>query len=480
MGALEHKAKKGLLWSSIDKFSTLLIQFTIGIILARLLMPEDFGLIGMISIFMAISQSLVDSGFYTALVQKKDAGQRDFSTILFFNISVGILLYLILFACSGAIARFYEEPLLVDLVKVVSINIVILSTTVVHKARMAKAIDFKTQAIAHITASVISGGVGIYAALNGYGVWALVAHYLTRSLIVAFLYWVLNRWVPSPVFSQSSFRALFGFGSKLMLSELLKIFFQNLYLIVIGKIYRAEELGHFTRASLFKQVPSTLIGNILQSVTFPLMVKVIDDDEKARNLLVRSIRLSGFILCPVIVWLLFFAKPLILVLLTQKWLPTVVLLQILALDIIFHPIQYINLNFLNAKGRSDLFLKLEMVKNSLTILAILLTYQWGVVAMTTGYVLVSLLSFFINSYYTGKYVQYTALKQLRDIAPYFLVSGAAGMVSYTICLLVPSLLGQLIVGMAVGGMGYLLGSYFMKFRELFEIKKVLQGKFSNQ
>ncbi len=479
MGALEHKAKKGLVWSSIDKFSTLFIQFAIGIILARLLMPEDFGLIGMIGIFMAISQSLVDSGFYTALVQKKDAGQRDFSTIFFFNISISILLYLILFACSGYIARFYEEPLLTDLIKVVSINIIILSTTVVHKARMAKVIDFKTQAIAHISASVVSGIIGIYAALNGYGVWALVAHYLTRSIVVALLYWFLNRWIPSFVFSKSSFRALFGFGSKLMFSELLKIFFQNLYLIIIGKIYRAEELGHFTRATLFKQVPSTLIGNILQSVTFPLMVKVIDDDEKTKNLLVRSIRLSGFILCPVIVWLLIFAKPLILILLTQKWLPTVVLLQILALDIIFHPIQYINLNFLNAKGRSDLFLKLEMFKNSLTILAILLTYQWGVVAMTVGYVLVSLVSFFINSYYTGKYVGYTALNQLRDLSPYFLVSGAAGVISYSICLLIPSMLWQLIIGIIIGGVSYLLGSYFMKFRELFEIKKVLQGKFSN-
>ncbi|MFS4448979.1 lipopolysaccharide biosynthesis protein [Maribacter sp. 2307UL18-2] len=476
MGALENQTKKGLVWSSIDKFSTLIIQFSVGIVLARLLSPEDFGLIGMITILISISQCLVDSGFYTALVQKKNITNVDYSTILFFNIVVAFLLYFILYLTADYIAVFYQEPLLIDLIKVVSLNIIILSTTVVHKAMLSKKIDFRIQAIAHIISSVVGGIIGIYAAFNDHGVWALVYHTLSRGILASLLYWFLNRWTPSIVFSKASFKALFSFGSKLMLSELLKIFFRNLFIIIIGKVYKAEELGYYTRASLFKQVPGTLVGNILQSVTFPLMVKVIDNNEKAKHVLVRSTKLTGFVLFPVILWLLFFAKPLILVLLTQKWLPTVLLLQILCLDILFHPMQYINLNYLNAKGRSDLFLKLEMLKNIFTVIAILITYKFGLVAMTVGYISVSCLSFFINSYYTGTYVKYGALKQLADLSPYAIAASFAVIPSFFICFFIPSMPVQLVTGVALCAIFYISIAYTMKFQELFEIKRIILNK----
>lgn len=478
VGALENKAKKGLLWSSIDKFSTLVIQFLVGIVLARLLMPEDFGLIGMITILLAISQCLVNSGFYTALVQKRDITPDDYSTIFFFNLVVGLSLYLILFWSSEYISRFYEEPLLVDLVKVIAINIVILSTTIVHRAILARKINFKTQAIAHISASVVGGIIGVYCAISGYGVWALVFQYLSRSLMVAILYWVLNRWSPSLRFSKKSFQGLFSFGSKLMISELLKVFFKNLYIIIIGKIYKAEELGYFTRADLFKQVPGTLVGNILQGVTFPLMVKVIDDDDKVKNVLVRSTKLAGFVLLPVTLWLLFFGKSLILVLLTEKWLPSVILLQILSLDIIFQPVQYINLNFLNAKGRSDLFLKLEMTKNILTVFAILLTYKYGLIYMSSAYVIVSFVSFFINSYYTGKFIGYSSLEQLRDLLPYAFGGMLAVGFSYSICFFMPTELMQLLIGGLLSGLLYLIVSRMMNFRELNDMKSILLNRFN--
>lgn len=476
MGELEKKAKKGLLWSSIDKFSTLIIQFSVGIVLARILVPEDFGLIGMIAILLAVSQCLVNSGFYTALVQKKDITDDDYSTILFFNIIVALALYVILFLVSEYVSKFYDEPLLIDLIKVVAINIIILSTTVVHRAMLTRKIDFKNQAITHISASIFGGVVGIYAALNDYGVWALVYQYLSRSLLTAILFWSLNRWMPLLIFSKKSFNSLFSFGSKLMISELLKVFFRNLYIIIIGKIYKAEELGFFTRADLFKQVPGALVGNILQSVTFPLMVKVIDDDIKVKNILKRSTRLSGFILLPIILWLVFFSKPLILVLLTEKWLPTVLLLQILSFDILFQPIQYINLNYLNAKGRSDLFLKLEMIKNVLTVLVILITYKFGLLYMTIGYVVASFISFFINSYYTGKFIGYNALKQLKDLLPYALGSLLAILPSFALCFYITSELTQLMLGTILSVMCYLGISKILKFKELEEIQGVIMNK----
>ncbi|WP_025743580.1 lipopolysaccharide biosynthesis protein [Aquimarina pacifica] len=476
MSVLKRKTTTGLIWSSIDKFSTLLMQFIFGIVLARILMPEDYGLIGMIAIFIAISQSLVDSGFYTALVQKKNASIKDYSTIFFFNLFVSLLLYIILFLCANPIANFYDEPILTDLIKVVAINIIIVSTTIVHRAILATKLNLRIVAIINITSTLISGFVGIYLAMNGYGVWSLVYQQLTRSVLSALLFWILHPWQLKVLFDVAAFKTLFGFGSNLMISELLKIFFKNLYLIVIGKIYKAEELGFYTRATLFKQVPGALVHTILQSVTFPVLIKVIDDDNKVKLLLVRSIKLTGFILCPIIVTLLFFSKPLILSLLTEKWLPTVVLLQILSIDIIFIPINYINLNFLNAKGRSDLFLKLELAKNIITIIVILATFNFGLVAMTIGYVVSSILGFLLNTHYTKKYISYSAYSQLRDLIPYMITSLLIGLISFYISSHFENVSIQLVLGsLLIGGM-YLVISEVLKFKEWIEIKGILSNR----
>lgn len=476
MTILKQKTTIGLVWSSIDKLLTVLVQFILGIVLARLLLPEDYGLIGMIAIFIAISQSLVDSGFFTALVQKKNVNQTDYSTIFFFNIIIGCLLYSILFFCARFIADFYETKLLIDIIKVVGLNVIIVSTTIVHKAFITTKIDFKTLAIINITSAISGGVIGIYMALNNYGVWALVYQSLVKSLVMAILYWVLNEWKPILVFDKKSFNSLFGFGSKLMLSELLKIIFKNIYLIIIGKIYSAEELGYFTRATLFKQIPSTLVTTILQSVTFPVLVKVIDQELKVKNILERSVKLTGFVLFPVIMILLFFSEPIILTLLTNKWLPTVILLQILSLEIIFHPLQYINLNFLNAKGRSDLFLKLEFFKNLLVIIAIISTYKFGLIWMSIGYVMVSFIGFFINTYYTKKYANYSAINQLKDLFPYLIVSVIAIASAYFISSFLDSYYLQLILGITLSLIIYFFISYLVRFKELTEIQSLLLSK----
>ncbi len=476
MSILKRKTTIGLVWSSIDKFSTLMIHFILGILLARILLPEDYGLIGMITIFIAISQSLVDSGFFTALVQKKDVNNNDYSTIFYFNIIVGIILYCILFIGAGFIGDFYETPILIDIIKVIGINIIITSTTIVHKAFLTTKIDFKTLAIINITSALLGGIVGIYLAINGYGVWTLVYQSIVKSLSIAILFWVLNQWKPNLVFDKQSFNALFGFGSKLMISGLLKIFFNNIYLVIIGKIYKAEELGYFTRATLFKQIPATLVTTVLQSVTFPILVEVIDEDSKVKNLLERSVKLTGFVLFPIITMLLFFAKPIIIVLITSKWLPTVVLLQILSLEIIFHPLQYINLNFLNAKGRSDLFLKLELIKNVLTVGAILATYRFGLIPLSISYVIVSFIGFFINTYYTKKYISYSAFSQLKDLFPYLLVSIAASGVGFFISETFNSYLTQLITGIGISLVIYYLLSYMFKFKELIEIQNLISSR----
>ena len=480
MTLLKEKTTTGLVWSSLDKILTLAIQFVLGVLLARILLPEDYGLIGMIAIFIAISQSLVDSGFFTALVQKKDVNQTDYSTIFFFNVIIGCTLYGILFICADFIAAFYETLILADLIKVIALNIIIVSTTIVHKAFITTKIDFKTLAIINISSALLGGIVGIYLAINDYGVWALVYQSLVRSIVMAILYWVLNNWKPNLIFNRQSFKTLFGFGSKLMLSELLKIFFKNIYLIIIGKIYKAEELGYFTRATLFKQIPSTLVNTILQSVTFPILVKVIDEDEKVKHLLQRSVKLAGFVLFPIIMIMIFYSKVIILTLLTSKWLPTVILLQILSLEIIFHPLQYINLNFLNAKGRSDLFLKLELIKNTLVVVAIITTYKYGLIWMSIGYVIVSFFGFFINTFYTKKYINYSAFDQLKGLFPYFVVSLIAAYLSFIVSDFFSNNLVQLAIGTSIALVLYLLLSRLLKFKELIEIQSLVLNKLKSK
>lgn len=476
MNTLKRQATDGLIWSTIDKFSAMFLQFILGIVLARILMPNDYGLIGMIAIFMAIGQSLVNSGFYAALIQKKDVNDRDHSTIFYFNLAISILLYGILFMSSKYVANFYKEPLLTDLIKVIGLNIVILSFSLIHRVILTINIDFKTQAIVNIIAVILGGTVGIILALNGYGVWALVYQLLSKNFTVSLLFWILNNWKPLLVFDKKSFYTLFGYGSNLMLSELLRIFFKNIYLIIIGKVYKTEELGYFTRAILFKQIPGTLVNSILQSVTFPLLVKVIDDERKTKEILVRSVRLSGFLLSPVTFIFLFYSEPIILVLLTEKWLPSVLLLQILSLEIIFLPIQFVNLNFLNAKGRSDLFLYLEIAKNILTIGIIMLTYKLGLVQLVIGYVGVSFLSFFINTHFTKKFIGYSALFQLKDLMPYVFTGLLAGLLSFYISGFSPYPLLKLLFGIGTYACIYILLSYLFKFNELFELKEIFLDK----
>jgi O-antigen/teichoic acid export membrane protein len=476
MNTLKRKATDGLLWSGIDKFSTMFLQFVLGIVLARILVPHDYGLIGMIAVFIAIGQSLVNSGFYAALIQKKDVNDRDHSTIFYFNLITSILLYGILFLSSGYIADFYKEPLLVDLIRIVGLNIIIMSFSLIHRVILTINIDFKTQAIVNITASLLGGVVGIVLAIYGYGVWALVYQLLCKNLTTSLMFWILNHWKPLIVFDSKSFKALFGFGSNLLISELLRIFFRNIYLIIIGKTYNAEELGYFTRAILFKQIPGTLVNSILQSVTFPLLVKVIDNDAKTKDILERSVRLSGFLLSPVTFIFLFYSEPIILVLLTEKWLPSVLLLQILSLEIIFLPVQFVNLNYLNAKGRSDLFLYLEVIKNILTIVVIIATYKLGLVQLVIGYVGVSFLSFFINTYFTKKFIRYSALNQLEDLMPYVFTGLITGGLSFYISNFLSTPLLKLFFGVGTYACFYTLLSYVFKFRELFELREIFLDK----
>ncbi len=476
MSSLKKKATSGVLWSGIDKSSTMLIQFVFGIILARLLLPEDYGLIGMITIFITISQAIVEGGFSRALIQKKHANQVDYSTTFIFNFFISLVVYGVLFFIAPLIADFYEQPLLVDLVKVVGLNVIISSAAIIQRTILIKKINFKIQAITNIVAGLTGALIGIGCAVSGLGVWSLVIQYLSRNIMTSLLFWILSDWKPSLIFSVHALKKLFDFGSKILLSTFLYAAFQNIYLVIIGKVYTSEALGYYTRATLFKQIPATLVTTVMQNVTFPVLVDVIEDDVRVKKVMKKSVKLTAFLIFPMITALIVFAYPLVLVLLTEKWLPTVILLQILSVGVIFFPINAINANFINAKGRSDLFLKLEIINNILIVITLGATYSFGMTSIAIGYVCVSCVGFFTYAYYSGKFIKYSGLKQVIDMLPYALISVVVTLSSYVLWSFVDQQFIQLCGGLVTSGLGYLFCSHIFKLNEFEEIKNSIRSK----
>ena len=308
--SLKKRAVNGVAWSAVERFSVQGLQFIMGLVLARLLLPSDYGLVGMLAIFLAISQTLVDSGFSSALIQKKNRNETDYSTAFFFNIGVGLFFYLILFFTAPLIADFYKISELSSLTKVIGINVFITSLAIVQRAKLTIKLDFKTQAKASLASIFIGGCVGIAMAYKGYGVWALVVQSLLRNGLNTLFLWLLSKWTPKVVFSKASFKELFSFGSKLLGAGLLDTIYRNIYLIIIGKIFSARELGFYTRAKQFQQLPSENITGIIQRVTFPVLSSIQDDDEKLLKAYRTFIKLSVFVVFPLMIGLAIVAEPL--------------------------------------------------------------------------------------------------------------------------------------------------------------------------
>ena len=360
--SLKQKTVTGIIWSTLERFSVQGIQFLVMIIMARMLTPDDYGLVGMLAVFIAVSQSLIDSGFSQALIRKQDRTETDNSTVFYFNIVVGFLLYGILFVAAPLIADFYNEPQLTAITRVIGLSVLFNSFVVVQRALLTIKIDFKTQAKAATAAAVISGIVGIWMAYSGYGVWAIVAQQLINLGINALALWILTSWRPRCTYSWQSFHQLFGFGSKLLASGLIDTIYQNIYLIIIGKLFSASDLGYYTRAHQFTDFPSSNLTGIIQRVTYPVLCSIQNEDERLANVYRRFLRISAFVIFPLMMGLAAVAKPLILILLKEQWLFTASLLSIICFQMMWYPVHAINLNLLKVKGRSDLFLKLEIYK----------------------------------------------------------------------------------------------------------------------
>ena len=474
--SLKNKTVKGIVWSSVERFSVQGIQFLVMIVMARLLTPKDYGLVGMVAIFIAVAQSLVDSGFSQALIRKQNRTETDNSTVFYFNIVVGILLYLVLFAIAPWVADFYNSPELTALMRVICLSVVFNSFVVVQRALLTVNIDFKTQARASLTAAVVSGVIGIGMAYSGFSYWSIVAQQLVNLGLNTLLLWIFTRWRPRWIYSWGSFRELFTFGSKLMVSGLLDVVYRNMYLLVIGKVFTASSLGYYTRANQFAEFPSSNLTGIMQRVTYPVLCQIQDDDERLAQIYRRFLRLSAFLIFPLLVGLSAVAEPFVLLLLKEQWLFAATLLQIICFAMMWYPIHAINLNLLQVKGRSGLFLRLEIIKKAIAVLILCVTIPMGLIAMCVGQILSSLIALIINTNYTGKLIQVGFLRQMRDLLPTLLLSLSMWGVVYGITSCLSGIILQLIVGIVAGMVYYIALSALFHFPELKELYSIIRRK----
>lgn len=474
--SLKDKTVKGVAWSALERFSVQGVMFILTIIMARLLTPEDYGLIGMLAIFIAVAQSLIDSGFTQALVRKQDRTETDECTVFYFNIVVSALMYLVLFASAPFVAEFYGIPDLCLIMRVMTISMLFDSFAVVQRALYTINLDFKSQAKASFSSVLISGIAGIWSAYHGFGVWALVIQQIIRAVINTIVLWYYSSWRPKLLYSWTSFRELFSFGSKLLASGLLNTIYTNIYPIVIGKVFSAQSLGYYSRAGQFADFPSSNITGIMQRVTYPVLCSIQNDMERLRSSYRKFLKLSAYIVFPMMTGLAAVAYPFINVVLGEKWMFSATLLQIICFSGMWYPIHAINLNLLQVTGRSDLFLKLEIIKKIYGITILCITVPLGLIAMCYGGIVGCFIGLIINTYYSGKLIGVGFIMQMKDLFPTFALS----MAMFVVVLLVVNILGtgilSLIVGSLAGALIYIVASLIFKFKEFDELWKIIRRK----
>lgn len=467
--SLKIKTLLGLFWSFSDLVVNQGIQFIIQIFLARLLLPKDFGIIGMITVFIAISNSVVDSGFSNALIREKETSQEDYSTVFYFNLFMSIIMYGVLFLSAPYIGAFFKEPQLLSILRVLSLTLIINSIGITQRTMLIKIIDFKTQTKINVTSSIVSGIVAIIFAYNGYGVWSLVIRTLSMQFIQSLLLCLVNKWMPSLVFRTETFKRLFGFGWKLLVSGIINTLYENLYFLIIGKSFSVLQLGYYTNAIKLRDTASQSITSSVQKVSYPVLSSMQGDDDRLKFSYKKIIKNLVFITFPMMIGLAVVARPLIALLFGYKWIMSIPYFQILCFAGMLFPLHAINLNILQVKGRTDLFLRLEVMKEliSMVIIAIVLFLKLGIVGLLWSAVINSYIAYFINSYFSSELLSYSTKEQIKDIMPVFITSILMGIIVYLSGLFLPdNYLAKLISEIIIGCLSYIGISKIAKIEEL--------------
>lgn len=455
---LRERVMVGLFWKFLERGGTQAVQFVLQIILARLLLPEDYGVTGLLSVFIAIASIFVQSGFGSALIQKKYIDDMDCSSVFYLNIGIAVLFYGILFLGAPAVSSFYEEPLLTSVLRVQALVLFFGAFNAVQMAILSRKMAFQKSFYVSLGGVLAQGVVGILLAWRGFGVWSLVFSQLANSAVSTLILWFAVRWRPRFLFSGKRLRGMFFYGSKLLLSSLIDTVFTNIYSLVIGKLYSKETLGYYNRGL---NIPSLVVTNIngsIQGVIFPALSACQENRDQIKKMMRRSIVTSSFLLFPLMIGLAATARPLTLLLLTEKWLPCVPFLQFSCLALAFYPIHTANLQAINALGRSDIFLKLELVKKGITVAALLVSIPFGVYAMMIGRVVTSLIGTLINAWPNRKLLGYSFREQWEDILPSFALSLSMGGVVWGVGQIPLPVWLTLLIQIAAGAVFYLIAA----------------------
>lgn len=471
---ITQETLKGAKWTAIEKVSLQAIQFIIGIILAKLLSPSDFGLVGMLTFFIALSQTFIDGGFGNALIRKIDCTETDYSTAFYFNIGIGIICYVFLFAVSPWIAIFFNKPILSDLLKVIAISILINSLTIVQIAKLTSNINFKVQARSTVIAVVISGIIGITMAYYDFGVWSLAWQTVISASLKCIFLWYQAKWKPSFVFSIASFRDLFSFGSKILTANIIGTLYSNMSTIAIGKFYTPQDLGFYSRGQQFAQLPSASIMDTIGRVTFPILAKIQNDDDRLISVYRKYIRITSLPIFFILTLLAAIAKPLILVLLTEKWEEAAIFLQIFCFACLTEHLSKLNLSLLQIKGRSDLYLRLEIIKKTIAFIILFCSIPFGVVVICLSHVLYGQIALMLNTYYTGKLFSLGYLKQLADFSKYWAISILVCLPVYALTFTSIAPIWQIILGISLATILYLIA--LRKDTSLNDIKEIIKQR----
>ena len=474
--SLKQKTVKGLGWSALDNAARYGMQFVIGIVLARLLSPDDYGLLGLVGIVTVVCTALVNGGFTTALIRKKDATEEDYNTAFICNLSMSLLLYTVIFLCAPWIAAFFEREELTALVRASSLGLIIGALGMVQQTRLTKRIDFKTQTKITIAATALSGIVGIGMAFAGFGVWALVAQQLMSQVATTLLLYIYNRWVPRLCFCKESFHDLFGFGWKMMLSALLDAVWKELYQAVVGKFYNPATLGQYTRARHYAHLFSSNLTTVVQRVTYPVLSNIQDDKERMTSAYRRIIRMSMFITATLLFALAAVSEPLIYCMIGPKWHEASTYLPLICLNSTLYPLHAINLNMLQVQGRSDLFLGLEVIKKIITLVPLFIGAFVGIIPMLWANIAMGIVAYFLNSYYSGRLLGYSSWMQLKDIAPSLGVASATALSVYFLKFLPLSYWVVLPTQVLVGALAFFIICRMFRLNEYKEIRDILRKR----
>ena len=451
------------MWNFADQIARRGIGILVTILLARFLVPEDFGLLAMMAVFLGLATLLMESGFKEALIRMKGATEVDFNTAFYANIVVGLISYGLLFAMAPLVADLYEEIRLIDLIRVAGLGIIINSFQVVQFATLSRDLNFKAQLMASLPAAIISGLIAVAMAYAGYGVWALIAQILISALLITLFLWTMKLWRPKWIFSYSSLKKMFGFSSYLLLAGISNIIFINMYVIVIAKYFSTTIAGYYFFADKIKDLVVTQLTASIQTVTYPALSKLQDDPVRLKSGYRKVIAITTFLLFPAMTLLAAFAEPLFRVFLTEKWQSSVIYLQLMSIAAILYPVHAINLNILRVVGRSDLVLYLGFLKKFMMILIFIISFRFGIIGILIGQIIGSILTYIPNSYYSAKLINYTVREQLEDFIPGLILSASVAGFAYILVRfnVWPDIIELLVFG-TISVMLYLAGAHFLK------------------